>query len=93
MPAALAVLAASGVWTVAVDAHAATNLWDLGVATQPVALVVGGEGRGLSRLVRQRCELAVRIPMWGPLESLNVAAAATLACFEVARIRAAGQSS
>jgi 23S rRNA (guanosine2251-2'-O)-methyltransferase len=92
VPAALATLAACGVWTVAVDARAATDVWDLAVATQPVALVLGAEGRGLSRLVRQRCELAVRIPMWGPLDSLNVAAAATLACFEVARIRAAQQS-
>jgi 23S rRNA (guanosine2251-2'-O)-methyltransferase len=92
VPAALATLAAAGVWTVALDAHATSPLWDLAVATQPVALVFGAEGRGLSRLVRQRCELAVKIPLCGPLDSLNVAAAATLACFEVARIRGASQS-
>jgi 23S rRNA (guanosine2251-2'-O)-methyltransferase len=87
VPAVLTRLAAAGVWTVALDAAARTSIWDLGVATEPVALVLGAEGRGLSRLVRERCDLMVHIPLWGPLESLNVAAAAALACFEVARIR------
>lgn len=87
IPAALKVLATAGVWTVAVDTAAPTPLWDLAVAREPLALVLGAEGRGLARLVRQRCELAVTIPLRGPLDSLNVAAAATLACFEVARMR------
>jgi 23S rRNA (guanosine2251-2'-O)-methyltransferase len=87
IPAALASLTAAGVWTVAVDTGPATPLWDLTVATEPLALVLGAEGRGLARLVRQRCELAVTIPLRGPLDSLNVAAAATLACFQVARVR------
>ena len=87
MPAALAALTAAGVWTVAVDAGAATPLWGLGIASEPLALVLGAEGRGLGRLVRQRCELAVQIPFRGPIGSLNVSAAATLACFEVARMR------
>ena len=87
VPAALAALSGAGVWTVAVDTAAPASLWDLAVATEPIALVFGAEGRGLARLVRQRCELAVTIPLRGPLDSLNVAAAATLACFEVARIR------
>ena len=47
------------------------------------------EGRGLSRLVRQRCDVVVEVPLAGPIESLNVAAAAALACFEVARARQA----
>jgi 23S rRNA (guanosine2251-2'-O)-methyltransferase len=87
IPAALQMLATAGVWTVAVDTGAPTPLWDLAVAREPLALVLGAEGRGLARLVRQRCELAVTIPLQGPLDSLNVAAAATLACFEVARVR------
>ncbi len=87
IPAALALLAEAGVWSVALDAGAVQPLWGLQVADQPVALVLGSEGRGLGRLVRQRCDLAVAIPLPGPLESLNVAAAATLACFEVARQR------
>jgi 23S rRNA (guanosine2251-2'-O)-methyltransferase len=51
----------------------------------PIALVVGGEGRGLSRLVRERCDLLVRIPMHGATASLNVSVAAALVLFEVRR--------
>jgi 23S rRNA (guanosine2251-2'-O)-methyltransferase len=88
IPATLSTLRAQGVWTVGLDAGAPDRLWDLEVATEPVALVLGAEGRGLGRLARERCDLAVSVPLWGPLGSLNVAAAATLACFEVARVRA-----
>jgi 23S rRNA (guanosine2251-2'-O)-methyltransferase len=87
IPAALRELAAAGVWTVGLDADAATGLWDLRVATEAVALVLGAEGRGLARLTRDVCELTVSIPLAGPLGSLNVSAAAALACFEVARRR------
>jgi 23S rRNA (guanosine2251-2'-O)-methyltransferase len=87
IPAALTALARAGLWTVALDAQATTPLWGLEVATEPVALVLGDEGRGLSRLARERCQVAVGIPLHGPLGSLNVSAAATLACFEVARRR------
>jgi 23S rRNA (guanosine2251-2'-O)-methyltransferase len=52
-----------------------------------VALVLGAEGRGLSKLARQRCEVVARIPLLGPLDSLNVSVAAALGCFEVARRR------
>jgi 23S rRNA (guanosine2251-2'-O)-methyltransferase len=89
IPAALKELADAGVWTVGLDGSGAGELWDMAVATEPVALVLGAEGKGLSRLVRQRCEVVVRIPMLGPIESLNVSAAGALACFEVARRRAA----
>ncbi|HET9076943.1 MAG TPA: 23S rRNA (guanosine(2251)-2'-O)-methyltransferase RlmB [Acidimicrobiales bacterium] len=88
IPAALATLAGAGVWTVGLDAGGAASLWDLTVATEPVALVLGAEGRGLSPLVRQRCEIVASIPLTGPLDSLNVSAAAALACFEIARRRA-----
>jgi 23S rRNA (guanosine2251-2'-O)-methyltransferase len=87
IPAALSSLAASGVWTVALAEDSATSLWDLQLASEPVALVLGAEGRGLSRLARQRCDMSVGIPNAGPLESLNVSVAAAVACFEVARRR------
>jgi 23S rRNA (guanosine2251-2'-O)-methyltransferase len=87
IPATLAELRQAGVWTVGLDAEGDRPLWGLEVATEPVALVLGAEGAGLSRLVRQRCEVVASIPMEGPLASLNVSAAATLACFEVSRRR------
>ncbi|MBO0747707.1 MAG: 23S rRNA (guanosine(2251)-2'-O)-methyltransferase RlmB, partial [Acidimicrobiaceae bacterium] len=87
IPAALNELRSAGVWTVGLDASGSGTVWELEVATEAVALVLGAEGRGLSSLVRQRCEVVVGIPMAGPLESLNVSAAAAVACFEVARRR------
>lgn len=88
IPAALADMAAAGIWTVGLDSHGATSLWDLAVATEPVAVVLGAEGRGLSPLARRRCDVLAAVPMVGPLDSLNVSAAAALACFEVSRRRA-----
>lgn len=92
IPAALSTLTGAGVWTVGLEAGAKTSLWELELATEGLALVLGAEGAGLGRLTRQRCELLVSIPLAGPIESLNVSAAATLACFEVARCRAARTS-
>lgn len=88
IPAALSTLAAAGVWTVGLDASGPTSIWDLAVATEAVAVVLGAEGRGLARLVAQRCDVLARIPLRGPLDSLNVSAAAALACFAVAQRRA-----
>jgi 23S rRNA (guanosine2251-2'-O)-methyltransferase len=87
IPAALSALRSGGVWTIGLDASGSTPVWDLSVATEPVALVLGAEGRGLSQLVRQRCDVLASIPLRGPLDSLNVSAAAAVVCFEVARRR------
>jgi 23S rRNA (guanosine2251-2'-O)-methyltransferase len=89
IPAALAQLAAAGLWTVGLEPGSPTSLWDLTLASEPIAVVLGAEGRGLSRLVLRRCDIVVEIPLTGPLDSLNVSAAAALACFEVARRRSA----
>ena len=73
---------------VGLDDAADRSLFDLGdLATEPLVLVLGAEGAGLSRLTRERCDVVVSIPMLGRLSSLNVSAAAALACFEVARRR------
>lgn len=89
LPAALQQLRSQGVWVVGLDADGPRTLWDLPAADGPIALVLGAEGAGLSRLVRQRCDEIVSIPLTGTVASLNVAAAGALACFEVARARVA----
>jgi len=87
IPAALDRAARAGVWAVGLDGSGDRELMDLDLAEQPVVVVLGAEGSGLSRLARARCDLVVRIPMLGQVESLNVAAAAALAVYEVARRR------
>lgn len=89
LPTALQQLRSQGVWVVGLDADGPRTLWDLPAADGPIALVLGAEGTGLSRLVRQRCDEIVSIPLTGTVASLNVAAAGALACFEVARARRA----
>jgi 23S rRNA (guanosine2251-2'-O)-methyltransferase len=87
IPAALQTLAAAGVWSIGLDGDADQLVFDLDLATEPVALVLGAEGTGLSRLVRDRCDVLAAIPQRGALASLNVGAAAAVACFDVARRR------
>jgi 23S rRNA (guanosine2251-2'-O)-methyltransferase len=86
LPAALRELGGRGVWLVGLD-MGGEPIDRLAVVDEPVALVVGAEGRGLSRLVRQRCDAIAAIPMRGRLGSLNVAVAGAIACWEVARRR------
>jgi len=88
LPAALARIKEAGIWVVGLDDGAERDLFDLGdLAAEGICLVLGAEGSGLSRLVRERCDLIVSIPMRGRLSSLNVSAAAALATYEVARHR------
>ena len=82
--AALERLKAEGVWVVGADA-AGRERYDAVELAPPVALVVGGESRGLHRLVRDRCDRVVRIPLRGRVASLNVSVAAALLLYEVAR--------
>jgi 23S rRNA (guanosine2251-2'-O)-methyltransferase len=87
---ALEALKQAGVWALGLDAGAEMPYyeWDL---TLPTALVVGAEGRGLRRLVRERCDRLARIPMRGHVESLNVSAAAAIVLFEAVRQRSRGR--
>ena len=89
LPTALRQLRDAGVWVIGLDMGGDTDLFDLEVADQPVCLVLGAEGKGLSRLVRERCDAVAGIPLLGQLASLNVSAAGALACFEVTRRRLA----
>ena len=84
---ALETYARAGLFLVGLDASAADGIGDLSLADGPLVLVIGSEGGGLSRLVAQRCDAMVRIPMSGA-ESLNAAVAAGIALYEVTRIRA-----
>jgi 23S rRNA (guanosine2251-2'-O)-methyltransferase len=77
-----------GVWTVGLDA-AATERYDEVDFTLPTAIVVGAEGTGLRRLVRETCDRVVGIPMAGSVASLNVSVAAGVVLFEAARQRRA----
>ena len=64
------------------------SIFDIGkLAAEGICVVLGAEGAGLSRLVKERCDTVVNIPMLGQVSSLNVSAAAALAVYEVARVR------
>ncbi|MEK7424465.1 MAG: 23S rRNA (guanosine(2251)-2'-O)-methyltransferase RlmB [Actinomycetota bacterium] len=88
LPSALAAMKDAGIWVVGLDDAAERDLFDIGdLAVEGICIVMGAEGAGLSRLVRERCDMIVSIPMLGRLSSLNVSAAAALATYEVARAR------
>jgi 23S rRNA (guanosine2251-2'-O)-methyltransferase len=88
LPAALARIKDAGIWVVGLDDEADRSLFEIDdLAKEGICLVLGAEGNGLSRLVRERCDMIVSIPMRGRLSSLNVSAAAALATYEVARHR------
>jgi 23S rRNA (guanosine2251-2'-O)-methyltransferase len=81
---ALAWLKEAGVWVVGADAAASQSLYQCKLAP-PVALVLGGEGRGVRRLTRDLCDELVYIPMVGSVESLNVSVATGIVLFELLR--------
>ena len=74
-----------GFWTMGLDPEATDTIWSVKLDSAPLALVLGSEGKGLSRLVRQRCDFLASIPQSGHLDSLNVSAAAAVAMFTVIR--------
>jgi len=85
---ALASYQDAGIFVAGLDAAGETPVRDLELATAPLALVIGSEGRGLSRIVAQACDVLVRIPIAARTESLNAGVAAGIALYEVAAIRA-----
>ncbi len=87
VPSALRRLQTLGVWTVGLVGEARQSLYGVTFDGDPVALVLGSEGAGLSALARKRCDLVASIPQHGALSSLNVATAGAIACFEIARRR------
>jgi len=75
-----------GIWVAGLDGAADKTIWEQDL-TGPLALVVGGEGKGLSRLVRENCDYLVKIPMSGRLNSLNASVATAICVYEVLRQR------
>ncbi len=82
----------SGFWSVGTDAAQGQDLFDADL-TGPLVLVIGGEGKGLRALTRERCDSLIRIPMHGRIASLNASAAAAVCLFEVARQRGVSRGS
>ena len=82
---ALAELADAGFWSVGLDGAATMSLWESELLDGRVALVIGAEERGLSRLVAERVDQLVAIPMRGHVQSLNASTAAAVALFDVLR--------
>jgi 23S rRNA (guanosine2251-2'-O)-methyltransferase len=72
-----------GVWIVGLENLPEAQDYHQADLNMPLALVVGSEGRGLSRLVRERCDLWIRLPMRGHIDSLNAAVAGSIALYEV----------
>jgi 23S rRNA (guanosine2251-2'-O)-methyltransferase len=77
----------AGVFVAGLDVSGETTIRDLDLATAPLVLVTGSEGRGLSRIVAQACDVLVRIPIAAATESLNAGVATGIALYEVAAIR------
>jgi 23S rRNA (guanosine2251-2'-O)-methyltransferase len=90
IPEALNRLKSGGLWIVGLVAGSGTDLFGLEIFTEPVAVVIGAEGSGLSVLAAKRCDVLAAIPMAPGTESLNASVSAALACFEIMRVRRDG---
>ncbi|MCS6712586.1 23S rRNA (guanosine(2251)-2'-O)-methyltransferase RlmB [Brachybacterium sp. EF45031] len=86
---ALTSLQREGVMALGLDAGGDVSSRDLDLGSEPVVLVIGAEGKGLSRLVRETCDRIVSIPMDQATESLNASVAAAIALYEISGERAA----
>jgi 23S rRNA (guanosine2251-2'-O)-methyltransferase len=76
----------AGYWVVGLDQEAKQLYSDLDAA-RPLVVVIGGEGKGLSRLVREACDVLVRLPMRGHVATLNAAAAGAIVLYDIMRRR------
>jgi 23S rRNA (guanosine2251-2'-O)-methyltransferase len=87
LPEALTDLAGRGVTAIALDAQAPSELGELDLSG-PLAIVIGAEDKGARRSVRRACRHIARLPMAGPIDSLNASVASAIALYEVTRQRA-----
>lgn len=86
LPSAIVEVKRAGIWCVALDPRGELNAWDFDF-TQQVCVVVGSEGAGVQRLVKERCDARVKLPVRGKVASLNASAAAAALLYEVIRQR------
>ena len=86
IPSAMDELKQAGVWIYGTAAEGSSELWKTDM-TGPMALVIGSEGEGMGRLVTEKCDFLVSIPMFGKVNSLNASAAAAVVMFEAVRQR------
>lgn len=86
LPQTLEQLKQAGFWAAGADAEGGRSLWEADLNT-PLVWVLGAEGRGLQRLVRERCDFLVRIPAHERFSTLNVSVAAAVLMFEARRIK------
>ena len=84
--AAIAELKGAGVWVFGASTEGTEEIWQTDLKC-PLALVVGSEGKGLSRLVSENCDFSVRVPMFGKMSSLNASVAAAVFIYEAVRQR------
>ncbi|MGB3052388.1 MAG: 23S rRNA (guanosine(2251)-2'-O)-methyltransferase RlmB [Polyangiales bacterium] len=82
-------LSESGMEIIGLDAAAEIDIRDLAPSAAGRILVIGSEGKGLRRMVRQRCDIVVQIPQKGPMDSLNASVAAAIAMYEISGKRVA----
>ena len=76
-----------GVWVVGTVVDAAEEIYDTEVFNGPVAVVIGNEAKGMGRLIREKCDVLVKLPMAGRINSLNASVAAGVVMYEVLRRR------
>lgn len=86
LPATLEELKKKGIWVYGTAAEGATSLYEADLKG-PAAIVIGSEGSGMGRLVREKCDFLVSIPMKGHISSLNASAAAAILLYEAVRRR------
>ena len=84
------ILKKQNIWVIGLAGEAKTLYYHANL-TGPLALVVGSEGKGISRLVREHCDLLIKLPMYGQINSLNAAVAGSIALYEALRQRERSQ--
>ena len=87
LPRAIEALQEAGLWVYALQSEPGASLYSATDLKGPIGLVVGSEGQGVGKLVRERCDGAIYLPMQGKVESLNAAVAGSIALYEALRQR------